>query len=636
MLVDSGADARPMQPSEGFVLDPSPSPNRKSAQDWVIEPWIAAPAQIVVYEYGARLDVRSQALAREQIAKARALYNTLVAFIRTVHAEMNAWVLAQAGAEAQAMSERLRACGAELARARADGNGEALRQLAQRRLDVDKALLALLRPVRARHRETLRRDFFARIGRTTATQTYRLRCEAVEAGLGWATANAVLESALVAWNRAIAIGHAPRTEDPDLRDQDSLCLQFPTKGGLPVHRLVDGSSHEIHLQLPGEARRRAYAAFRFRLGLARVGADAVGTWQCHRALPENAHVAVARLVRRRVADRDRWSLHLVLRLAEPLRPDRQVETELAAVHFGWTRTEGGRRVATIARSADPAGAREIVLPESVEADLERAAEWNARRAGSRVEAVRRLLSLEWPATGLPADVAREIAALRREPAEKVAARRLYRLRDELAECGRHQGWLDAWVAEDRKRWQGALLTARRARGRRRDFYRRVALELATRHSAVALEPLNLKAASRATNFGGEWTEFSRHARAGRAVVALNEFEQAIRWACARHGTPVFEVAGPTTRSCASCGADEMVTQLGGGSRLLCLRCGSDVEKGNNAAATAWQRVHHGLKAGLQAHDRLADDRRRDRAEAQTRKLDAVRATRRETVGRSEK
>ena len=105
-----------MQPSEGFVLDPSPSPNRKSAQDWVIEPWIAAPAQIVVYEYGARLDVRSQALAREQIAKARALYNTLVAFIRTVHAEMNAWVLAQAGAEAQALSERLRACGAEMQR----------------------------------------------------------------------------------------------------------------------------------------------------------------------------------------------------------------------------------------------------------------------------------------------------------------------------------------------------------------------------------------------------------------------------------------------------------------------------------------------------------------------------------------
>ncbi len=353
-------------------------------------------------------------------------------------------------------------------------------------------------------------------------------------------------------------------------------------------------------------------------------------------MPENAHVAVARLVRRRVADRDHWSLQLVLRLAEPIRLDKQTETELAAVHFGWMKTDGGRRVATIARSADPAEARDIVLPQSVEADLERAAEWNARRAASRLQTVRQLLTLQWPTTGLPVSVAREIAALRREPAEKVAARRLYRLRDQLAECRFRQDWLDAWVAEDRKRWQGALLTARRARGRRRDFYRRVALELARRHSAVALEPLNLKAASRATIFGGEWTGFSLHARAGRAVVALNEFEQAIRWACARYGTPVFEVAGPTTRSCASCGGDEMVTQVGGGAMLLCLRCGSDVEKGNNAAATAWQRVHHGLKAGLQAHDRLADDRRRDRAEAQTRKLDAVRATRRETVGGSEK
>jgi hypothetical protein len=105
---------------------------------------------------------------------------------------MSAWVLAQAGSEAQAAAEQLRACEAELARVRAAGDGEALRTLASRRLELDKRLARLLRPVRARHRDALRRDFFARIGRTTATQTYRLRCEAVDAGLGWATANAVL------------------------------------------------------------------------------------------------------------------------------------------------------------------------------------------------------------------------------------------------------------------------------------------------------------------------------------------------------------------------------------------------------------------------------------------------------------
>jgi len=620
-----------MQPAEGFLEDASDQAGRKRARDWVIEPWIPAPPEFVVYEYGARLDECSQALAREQIAKARALYNDLVVFIRTVHAEMNAWVLAQAGSEAQAAATRLRACEADLARARAAGDGEALRKLAPQRLELDKRLVQLLRPVRARHREALRRDFFARIGRTKATQTYRLRCEAVNAGLGWATANAVLDSALLAWNRAIAIGHAPRPEDPDQRDQDSLCLQFPTKGGLPLHRLADGSSREIHLQLPRQALRRAYAAFRFRLGLARHGADAVGTWQCHRPLPEGAHVSSARLVRRRVADRDRWFIQLVLRLAEPLRLDKHAETELAAVHFGWMKTDGGRRVATIARSADPGEARNIVLPASVEADLDRAGEWNAQRASSRQEAVRRLATCDWPAGGLSGEAEREVEALRREPVEKVAARRLYRLRDQLATWGFRQDWFDAWVAEDRKRWQGALQTARRARGRRRDFYRRVALELARRHSAIAIEPLNLKAASRATAFGGVWSGFSRHARAGRAVVALNELEHAIRWACARHGTPVFEVAGPTTQSCANCKRDEMVTQVGGGTRLLCLSCDADFEKGANAAAIAWRLLRSGLEGRVAAYRRLAEDRHRERVEERAIRQAAVKASRRKSA-----
>lgn len=621
-----------MEPADRFVGNPSAAVGAKRLRGWVIDPWIPAPAEIVVYEYGARLDEHSQVLAREQIAQARALYNRLVMFIRAVHAEMNAWVLAQADSETQAAAAKLRACEAELARARAAGDGEAQRTLALRRLEFDKRLVQLLRPVRARHRDVLRRDFFARIGRTTATQTYRLRCEAVDAGLGWATANAVLDSALLAWNRAIAIGRAPRPGDPEQRDQDSLCLQFATKGGLPFQRLVDGSSQEIHLQLPIEARRRAYGAFRFRLGLARDGEDAVGTWQCHRPLPEGSHVASVRLVRRRVADRDRWALQLVLRLAGPIKMDRQVETELAAVHFGWMKADGGRRVATIARSPDPAEARDIVLPESVETDLDRAAEWNAQRSSSRIEVVRRLASIDAHTSGLPVEVARRLEELRAEPVEKIAARRLYHLRDDLAACGCRQTWLDAWVAEDRKRWQAALLTARRARGRRRDFYRRVALELARRHTAVVIEPLDLKAASRATVFGGEWSGFSRHARAGRAVVALHEFQQSIRWACARHGTPVLEVTGPTTHYCAACGHEDMVAQLGGGARLFCLHCAADVEKGANAAAGAWRKVQTNLKVHLAAYRRLADVGQKQRIAARARRVEAVSARRRGSAG----
>src|SRR5438128_11605700 len=102
---------------------------------------------------------------------------------------------------------------------------------------------------------------------------------------------------------------------------------------------------EIHLSPPDVARRRAYGQFRFRLGLARDDVNATGTWQYHRPLPEGAHVSSARLVRRRVADKERWSLQLVLRLPEPVRLEQVPTADLAAVHFGWMKGPRGRRVA---------------------------------------------------------------------------------------------------------------------------------------------------------------------------------------------------------------------------------------------------------------------------------------------------
>ncbi|SDE48350.1 hypothetical protein SAMN05444679_12390 [Variovorax sp. CF079] len=60
-------------------------------------------------------------------------------------------------------------------------------------------LTGLLRPTREKYRAEIRSLFFARVGNTTTTETYQLRCQAVNDGLGWATATAVLDSALLAW-----------------------------------------------------------------------------------------------------------------------------------------------------------------------------------------------------------------------------------------------------------------------------------------------------------------------------------------------------------------------------------------------------------------------------------------------------
>ena len=134
-------------------------------------------------------------------------------------------------------------------------------------------------------------------------------------------------------------------------------------------------------------------------------------------------------------------------------------------------------------------------------------------------------------------------------------------------------------------WQAAVLLARPTRGRRRDFYRRAALQLAREHGALVLEPCDLRAASKAFDeASGQWSAFSHHARAGRVVVALHEFEEAIRWACARHDTPVFELKGMTSPTCATCGAVAIATGTGPAQRLRCVQCGADHDRHANLSS----------------------------------------------------
>jgi hypothetical protein len=515
---------------------------------------------------------------------------------------MNAWVLERAGPRAQALQAELSECEAAIAVARAGAEVERLHLLAPQRVELGIELTALLRPIRERHRADLRALFFSRVGNTTSTQTYRLRCQAVEAGLGWATATEVLDSALLAWKKSLALGRAPKFTNADRKEQDTLTLQFTLKGGLPVEQVLDGSSQEIHLTPADAARRRAYGAFRFRLGLARDGVNATGTWQHHRPIPQGAHVACARLVRRSVADKDRWSLQLVLRLAEPIRIDHTPLTDLAAVHFGWTRCEGGRRVATVARSADPGAAQPVVLPASIEGDLHHSAELQGRRALARDALLPHLATLANAKRQLPPGQRAELETLAKLPVNHVAFGRIYRLHKALAGIGLWRDWFDAWIRDDRMHWQAAVLLARRARGRRRDFYRYTALQIARDHRAVVMEPLDLRAASKAVDeASGQWAAFSRHARAGRVVVALHEFEHALRWACARHDTPVFELKGMTTRTCATCGAIGLAAAQDARQQVLCVHCGAEHDRHANAACCAWRWTHEGLDGRVQVH-----------------------------------
>lgn len=117
-----------------------------------------------------------------------------------------------------------------------------------------------------------------------------------------------------------------------------------------------------------------------------------------------------------------------------------------------------------------------------------------------------------------------------------------------------------------------------------------------------MEPLDQMAASRAfIESTGRWSVFSHHARAGRIVVAIYELEQAIRWACARCGTAIFELKGLTTSTCAVCARVGVTPSLETSLRGRCGGCGAEHDRHANAACVGWQHTRDGLEARLEEH-----------------------------------
>jgi hypothetical protein len=238
-----------------------------------------------VYEYGVRLDKTCLDAAHAQIRASRALYNNLVATMCEIYGAMQVFVLDKAGEGAQRLQAQIDALTLRFDAARAADSEAAMREIAQERRVLWRELAAMLKAVRAVHKDDLR-AYFARIGNKSSCDTYQIRCKAVEAGLGWGTANAELDNALTAWKKSMQKGRAPRFAVGSDKLQDSLTLQFTTAGGVPAPQLLAGTHTEMGLVPPREgAGRRRYGELRFRLGVAAAKTDATGTWQYHRPLP---------------------------------------------------------------------------------------------------------------------------------------------------------------------------------------------------------------------------------------------------------------------------------------------------------------------------------------------------------------
>ncbi|THD10077.1 hypothetical protein [Metallibacterium scheffleri] len=574
-----------------------------------LSPALPPTGDVLIYEYGARVDGDCLPAVGDQIAKARRLYNDLVAVIRGIVDEMRGFVLKHAGSEALALQARIDGLSEAFDAARAANDEDRMKQIAGERRALWAELGEQVKAVRKAHRAEIQELFLSRIGKKSTCDTYQMRCKAVGDGLGWATANQVLDAALQAFKTSFQRGQAPRFARGEEKIQDTLTLQFTAAGGVPVAALLSGDHSE--LSMVSSCGRRKYGSFSFRLGSASADTYANGTWQYHRPLPDGATVGLARLVRRSVGKDFKWALQLMVKRPATEPAMMEGRKPLVAVHFGWAGDASGRRVAGITDGADPGVARVLQLPVEVEDGIRRAAEFQSARDEARDVIMTTIKNIAWgdavaclgessqfmhgSEPWLRARLSEELSTIRRLPAQHVAPRRLHRLCGLLRATNQMHDELEAWRKQDRLAWQASAHMARRARNLRKDFYRRVAIDLARRYSAIVLEPLDLAAAALKVNeITGEKTEFAKKARSGRVVAAIYELESSIRWAAAKSGTALLDLSGAETAArCGICGgasqSDESNSQV-----LHCVECGAELDRKKNGAAIAWQFAHENL------------------------------------------
>jgi hypothetical protein len=592
----------------------------------------------IIYEFGVRIAKATEPQITDQIQKARRMYNSIIAVMRSIYDEMQNFVKERAGQEAWALQNHVEVLNLAFAQAKANNDEAEMKRVAEERRNTRKALYPLLNETRKTYWAEVVEKFYSRIGNNSRCETYQLRNAAVQDGLGPSTANQILDNALKAWQTSMKQGHPPRFSVGAEKVRDTLTIQFTMAGGTLTDDIVLGKRKDVIIKFPKDGfRKRSYTPFLFRLGPATDGTYAEGTVQMDRPFPEGAHVALVRLVRSRVGLKFQYKLQFLLSLPEAVKVETaQRRKPLVAVHFGWSFDEQGRRLAGISDNGDVLDAQLLQLPTDIEKNLNRTVAIQSTRDASRDDIVAQLKEgLVLPECLTEGDALTEIwGKLKKLPAQHISASRLHSLASLLRGCTLPEGctmqgeggampeWFEAWRKEDRLQWQAQVSLARRARNRRRHFYQVFALDIARQYEAILLEMPDLKkAALKLDEKTGEKTDFAKKARAGRAVAALYELESAMKWAACKAGAAVLKMQGEhTVDTCAVCGGAALRINEEDGQALYCTDCGSTLDRKKNGAANAWRFAEKDLESLVSSYWETVLDRQNRAGERMAEKL----------------
>ncbi|MDK2124485.1 zinc ribbon domain-containing protein [Parachitinimonas caeni] len=568
----------------------------------------AGPIESLIYEYGIRIDkehLRSQVLEdgtqqdcalQQQFWQAHHSYNAIVAQIRdTLQAAIH-WLERQAGPEVVSLRQQLELVTARWKEAKAADDRESLKKIATERQGLWKRYYELMHAARKTHSAQLNAQFLDQLAERKGCPIYTTRCQAVDEGLGWATANLVIKSAIQAFRKTWPRFKLPRFHHASEIVQQMVELQFAS-GAVSIGDLLAGRHSEIKL-LAGEAGSRHYYPFEFRIGAGERKQQITGTLQYHRPLPEGAKIQRARLIERRIGKDRRYylqfSLHLNQPLQQPVPEDRQ---PLVALDFGWYYDEDdGRRIAGKTDNADPGLAEILRLPPELDQQFDHADELKSRRDALRDELVPELRAVDW--CHAPEPIAERLAKIKRVPKPQyVAPGQLAML---VLAWRQHcpdylPDWLarlEAWRQTDRLLWQASSHLARRTRNARRKLYQQWALDLARRYEVIVIDTPDLEQTAKVKDEEtGAHNKLGARARAGRVRASLYELRQALEWAAARHGTIIADIKGRTSKTCAYCqGKAEPPEPAARAVHCQNPDCGAVTDREHNAAAVCYQQA----------------------------------------------
>ncbi len=340
------------------------------------------------------------------------------------------------------------------------------------------------------------------------------------------------------------------------------------RGGSPVVRL--------RAKVAGGARKasKVYAEFHLHL---------------HRPIPEGAQINNAKLLRRRVGDRFRYTVNFSVRVPA-VTPPEDPSARALGVDIGFKKMRDQElRVATIAaESASGWEFQHVTLPpelvarmkrvEKIQGDLDDSAAGLGRFIQPRLKAFVASLDEKHLVNGL----VRKIVKL---PANVTLNFEMaYKLGGDIR---RNRGNLPAEVEEETLRWRecsrklyGEMHGLRRKTlGWRREIYRIAASRMVTLGLPIGMEDIDLRQFAEVRDVDNELPD---KARSQRFDVALSEFLGAIKNCAEREGVAVVKInPAYTSKTCSGCGVPN--DELGSEVHWTCPECGAAHDRDENAA-----------------------------------------------------